>query len=182
MRIGRDGLMALCCARDCVCAGARFCAASPEGRSGAYEAAGSEAYARARARRKLVWFAEGRRQRSSFRLHIGTTEYGVAVATIDSLDQGVYGIEAGSLKESGSTFQFDIPSVNATFEGTVAANRESIEGTGRRVARICRWCFAGSRVSRWRKARRRDFDRGRHVAGRDRSERDALSAATSHFT
>ena len=56
------------------------------------------------------------------------TEYGVAVATIDSLDQGVYGIEAGSLKESGSSFQFDIPSVNATFEGTVAANRESIDG------------------------------------------------------
>jgi pimeloyl-ACP methyl ester carboxylesterase len=64
-----------------------------------------------------------------FVLHIGVTEYGVAVATIDSLDQGVYGIEAGSLKESGSTFQFDIPSVNATFEGTVAANRESINGT-----------------------------------------------------
>jgi pimeloyl-ACP methyl ester carboxylesterase len=64
-----------------------------------------------------------------FVLHIGVTEYGVAVATIDSLDQGVYGIEAGSLKESGSTFQFDIPSVNATFEGTVAANRESIDGT-----------------------------------------------------
>src|ERR1700733_13277788 len=64
-----------------------------------------------------------------FVLHIGVTEYGVAVATIDSLDQGVYGIEAGSLKESGSSFQFDIPSVNATFAGTVAANRESIDGT-----------------------------------------------------
>ena len=63
-----------------------------------------------------------------FVLHIGVTEYGVAVATIDSLDQGVYGIEAGSLKESGSSFQFDIPSVNATFEGTVSANRESIDG------------------------------------------------------
>ena len=64
-----------------------------------------------------------------FMLHIGVTEYGVAVATIDSLDQGVYGIEAGSLKESGSSFQFEIPSVNATFEGTVAPNRESIDGT-----------------------------------------------------
>ncbi len=63
-----------------------------------------------------------------FVLHIGTTEYGVAVATIDSLDQGVYGIEAGSLAQSGSTFQFEIPSVNAGFEGTVAANRESIDG------------------------------------------------------
>src|ERR1700743_3155805 len=52
-----------------------------------------------------------------FVLHIGVTEYGVAVATIDSLDQGVYGIEAGSLKEAGATFQFDIPSVNAAFEG-----------------------------------------------------------------
>jgi uncharacterized protein len=64
-----------------------------------------------------------------FVLHIGTTEYGVPVATIDSLDQGVYGIEAGSLKESGSTFQFEIPSVNASFAGTVAANREAIDGT-----------------------------------------------------
>jgi uncharacterized protein len=63
-----------------------------------------------------------------FVLHIGTTEYGVAVATIDSLDQGVYGIEAGSLQQSGSTFQFEIPSVNAEFEGAVAANRESIDG------------------------------------------------------
>src|ERR1700722_1903204 len=63
-----------------------------------------------------------------FVLHIGVTEYGVAVATIDSLDQGVYGIEAGSLKEAGSSFLFDIPSVNATFEGTVSANRESIDG------------------------------------------------------
>ncbi|HEY2822937.1 MAG TPA: alpha/beta fold hydrolase [Candidatus Acidoferrum sp.] len=64
-----------------------------------------------------------------FVLHIGVTEYGVAVATIDSLDQGVYGIEAGSLKEAASSFQFEIPSVNASFEGTVAANRESIDGT-----------------------------------------------------
>jgi uncharacterized protein len=64
-----------------------------------------------------------------FVLHIGVTEYGVAVATIDSLDQGVYGIEAGSLKEAASSFQFEIPSVNAAFEGAVAANRESIDGT-----------------------------------------------------
>jgi uncharacterized protein len=64
-----------------------------------------------------------------FVLHIGVTEYGAAVATIDSLDQGVYGIEAGSLKESGSSFQFEIPSVNATYEGAVAANHESIDGT-----------------------------------------------------
>jgi hypothetical protein len=64
-----------------------------------------------------------------FVLHIGVSEYGVAVATIDSLDQGVYGIEAGSLQETGSSFRFEIPSVNATFEGTVAANRESIDGT-----------------------------------------------------
>ncbi len=62
-------------------------------------------------------------------LHLGTTEYGVAVATVDSLDQGVYGIEAGSLKESGSSFRLEIPSVNATFVGTVAADRQSIDGT-----------------------------------------------------
>ncbi|MGC1905105.1 MAG: alpha/beta hydrolase [Candidatus Acidiferrum sp.] len=62
-------------------------------------------------------------------LHLGTTEYGVAVATIDSLDQGVYGIEAGSLNESGSSFRFEIPSVNASFVGTIAADRQSIDGT-----------------------------------------------------
>jgi uncharacterized protein len=62
-------------------------------------------------------------------LHLGTTEYGVAIATLDSLDQGVYGIEAGSLKESGASFRFEIPSVNATFVGTVAADRQSIDGT-----------------------------------------------------
>jgi len=70
-------------------------------------------------------------------LHVTRTEYGSPAATLDSLDQGVYGIEAGSLKYSDkygdkvgdTTFQFEIPSVNASFQGEISADHHSIEGT-----------------------------------------------------
>ena len=64
-----------------------------------------------------------------FILHIGKTEYGASLATLDSLDQGVYGIEAGSLTESGSSLKFEIPSVNASYAGEVSADHRSIDGT-----------------------------------------------------
>jgi pimeloyl-ACP methyl ester carboxylesterase len=64
-----------------------------------------------------------------FVLHIGKTEYGASVATLDSLDQGVYGIEAGSMTQSASSLKFEIPSVNASYEGEISADRRSIDGT-----------------------------------------------------
>jgi len=66
-------------------------------------------------------------------LHVTKTEYGSPAATLDSLDQGVYGIEVGSLKfrdKYGDTaFKFEIPSVNASFQGEISADHHSIEGT-----------------------------------------------------
>jgi uncharacterized protein len=66
-------------------------------------------------------------------LHVAKTEYGSPAATLDSLDQGVYGIEVGSLKygdKYGDTaFKFEIPSVNASFQGEISADHHSIEGT-----------------------------------------------------
>jgi uncharacterized protein len=64
-----------------------------------------------------------------FVLHISNNEYGSLAATLDSLDQGVYGIEAGSLRETPSTLEFEIPSVNASYQGEISADHHAIEGT-----------------------------------------------------
>jgi uncharacterized protein len=61
-------------------------------------------------------------------LHIARGNYGSLAATVDSLDQGVYGIEVGSLQQFESTFKFEIPSVNASFKGEISADHHSIEG------------------------------------------------------
>ncbi len=47
---------------------------------------------------------------------------------IDSLDQGVYGIEVTSFTRKDSILQFNVSSVGASFEGKIAANRRSIQG------------------------------------------------------
>jgi hypothetical protein len=62
-------------------------------------------------------------------LHIAKGNYGSFAATVDSLDQGVYGIEVGSLQQVGSTFTFEIPSVSASFKGEISADHHAIEGT-----------------------------------------------------
>jgi uncharacterized protein len=64
-----------------------------------------------------------------FVLHISTNEYGSLAATLDSLDQGVYGIEAESLAFTAATLKFDILSVNASYQGEITADRHTIEGT-----------------------------------------------------
>jgi pimeloyl-ACP methyl ester carboxylesterase len=62
-------------------------------------------------------------------LHIAKGNYGSFAATVDSLDQGVYGIEVGSLQQADSTFKFEIPSVSASFKGEISADHHAIEGT-----------------------------------------------------
>jgi uncharacterized protein len=61
-------------------------------------------------------------------LHVSKAKDGSLKATIDSLDQGVYGIEVTSLTRKGSTIHFDVPSVGASYEGKLAADHRSIEG------------------------------------------------------
>jgi pimeloyl-ACP methyl ester carboxylesterase len=62
-------------------------------------------------------------------LHIAKGDHGALVATLDSLDQGVYGIEARILEPSGSTFKFEIQSVNASYTGEISFDRSNIDGT-----------------------------------------------------
>jgi len=64
-----------------------------------------------------------------FVLHLTSDDHGSFVVTLDSLDQGVYGIEARIQEPSGSTLKFAIQSVNASYEGEVSADRRTIEGT-----------------------------------------------------
>jgi fermentation-respiration switch protein FrsA (DUF1100 family) len=61
-------------------------------------------------------------------LHVSKAQDGSLKATIDSLDQGVYGIEVTSFTQRDSILQFSVSSVGASFEGKIAADRRSIEG------------------------------------------------------
>jgi uncharacterized protein len=61
-------------------------------------------------------------------LHVSKAADGSFKATIDSLDQGVYGIEVTSLTQKDSTLHFNVSSVGASYEGRIAADHGSIEG------------------------------------------------------
>jgi pimeloyl-ACP methyl ester carboxylesterase len=61
-------------------------------------------------------------------LHISKGADGSLKAVIDSLDQGVYGIEVTSLARHESTLKLEISSVSATYEGKISADRQKIEG------------------------------------------------------
>jgi len=61
-------------------------------------------------------------------LHVSKSEDGSLKATLDSLDQGVYGIEVTSLTQKNSTLQFNVASVGASYEGRIAADHGSIDG------------------------------------------------------
>ena len=61
-------------------------------------------------------------------LHVSRVEDGSFKATIDSLDQGVYGIEVTSLTHQDSTLHFKVSSVGASYEGRFTADRNGIEG------------------------------------------------------
>ena len=61
-------------------------------------------------------------------LHVSKAEDGSFTATIDSLDQGVYGIEVTSLAQQPSTLSFKVSSVGASYEGKFSTDHGSIEG------------------------------------------------------
>src|SRR5713226_3988651 len=61
-------------------------------------------------------------------LHVSRAPDGALRATIDSLDQGVYGIEVTSLTQKDSALHFNVSSVGASYEGRIAADHRSIEG------------------------------------------------------
>jgi len=61
-------------------------------------------------------------------LHISKSEDGSLKATLDSLDQGVYGIEVTAFTQKNSTLQFNVASVGASYVGRIAPDHSTIDG------------------------------------------------------
>lgn len=61
-------------------------------------------------------------------LHVSRASDGSFKTTIDSLDQGVYGIEVTSLTQKDSTLNFAVPSDVASYEGKFSADHKTIDG------------------------------------------------------
>jgi uncharacterized protein len=61
-------------------------------------------------------------------LHISQTDNGSLKGALDSLDQGVYGIEASSISRTDATLKFQVASVTASYEGKVSADQHAIDG------------------------------------------------------
>ena len=62
-------------------------------------------------------------------LHVSKDTDGSWKATVDSLDQGVYGIEVTSFVREKSKLKFEVASVGATYEGTLSTDHQKLEGT-----------------------------------------------------
>ena len=62
-------------------------------------------------------------------LHVSKSPEGTLKATIDSLDQGVYGIEVTTFTQNDSDVRFSVSSVAAQYEGRFSADLASIQGT-----------------------------------------------------
>lgn len=61
-------------------------------------------------------------------LHLSKNASGSLRATLDSLEQGVFAIEASSVAFSSSTLKLEVTSVGAHFEGKVSPDHEIIDG------------------------------------------------------
>lgn len=61
-------------------------------------------------------------------LHLAKSSGGSLHATLDSLDQGVFSIEANSASLSAGTLKLEVTSVGASFEGKVSQDHQTIEG------------------------------------------------------
>ena len=61
-------------------------------------------------------------------LHLAKAPDGPVKATIDSLDQGVYGIEVTSYSQKNLTLRFTVSSVSASFEGRISTDHRTIDG------------------------------------------------------
>ena len=61
-------------------------------------------------------------------LHVSKTTEGAFKATLDSLDQAVYGIEVTALTQNDSDIRFSVPSDGVQFEGKFSPDHARIEG------------------------------------------------------
>jgi pimeloyl-ACP methyl ester carboxylesterase len=62
-------------------------------------------------------------------LHLSRNAHGDLHASLDSLDQAVFAIEASSLSLTASGLRFEIASVGAQFQGKVSADHKTIDGS-----------------------------------------------------
>jgi pimeloyl-ACP methyl ester carboxylesterase len=62
-------------------------------------------------------------------LHLTQDSKGLLHGSLDSLDQGVYDIEATRVSKSQSMLTLDVASVGAHFEGRLSADRKTIDGS-----------------------------------------------------
>jgi hypothetical protein len=61
-------------------------------------------------------------------LHLSRTSVGALHATLDSLDQAVFAIEANSVTLNSGTLKFEVRSVGVTYEGKVSPDQKTIDG------------------------------------------------------
>ncbi len=61
-------------------------------------------------------------------LHLTKSPAGAYHASLDSLDQGVFAMEASSIKIAAATLNLDVTSVGAHFVGTISPDRQTIDG------------------------------------------------------
>lgn len=67
--------------------------------------------------------------RLRLQLHVAHGREQNLVAALDSLDQGVSGVPATEVSQKDSAFHFAIPSVRGTYDGTLSANKNVLNGT-----------------------------------------------------
>jgi uncharacterized protein len=64
-------------------------------------------------------------------LHLSRNAQGALHATLDSLENGVFAVEASSVALDGGTLKFEIRGVGVSYEGKVSLDRSSIDGNWR---------------------------------------------------
>ena len=85
-------------------------------------------------------------------LHISRDKNGVLRATLDSSDQGVYGLEVSSIFREQATVSFEVAPVGASYQGKLSADRKYITGMWQQAGQGIALVFrreapgAGSRV------------------------------------
>ncbi len=62
-------------------------------------------------------------------LHLSRNSVGALHATLDSLDQAVFAIEASAVTLNSGTLKFEVRNVGVTFEGKVSPDQKTIEGS-----------------------------------------------------
>jgi serine-type D-Ala-D-Ala carboxypeptidase/endopeptidase len=62
-------------------------------------------------------------------LHVSADSAGQLAASLDSVDQGALGLEAGNVGFRGDSFSFDMPPVRGKYQGSISPDGRTITGT-----------------------------------------------------